>query len=243
MISVGFKTDKGMLRDANEDSLFVMPEQNLFIVADGVGGQNSGELASRMSVGYMAQYVSLHPVADVESKRDLKRYFKACFEGANELVYYKSNEEKNNKGMATTSVMCYIRDNWAYVINVGDSRAYLIRDNVISQVTIDHTCVNEMLQSGLLTPQEAENHPDKNMITRAVGGERTIRPDFFQFEICSGDVILLCSDGLYGEVDNKSMLNIIRNTQSMHGLAKSLVEEANRNGGRDNISVICIKVH
>ena len=92
--SVGFKTDKGMLRGGNEDSLFVMPDQNLYIVADGVGGHNSGELASRMAVGYMAQYVALHPISDVKSKRDLKKYFKTCFEGANELVFNKANQEK-----------------------------------------------------------------------------------------------------------------------------------------------------
>ncbi len=240
--SVGFKTDKGMLRGGNEDSIFIMPEQNLYIVADGVGGHNSGELASRMAVGYMAQYVALHPIADVKSKKDLKKYFKTCFEGANELVFRKSNEEQENRGMATTAVICHIRDGWAYVVNVGDSRAYLVRDGVVRQVTEDHTYVNEMLHSGILSEEEAKNRPDKNMITRAIGGEKDIRPDFFSFEVCPEDIIILCSDGLYGEIPDAKMGFIVDNTKSMHGLAKTLVDEANKNGGKDNISVICIKV-
>ena len=242
MTSVGFKTDKGVQRGGNEDSIFVMPEQNLYIVADGVGGHNSGELASRMAVGFMAQYVALHPLERIASKRELKRYFKACFEGANELVYNKSNEEADNRGMATTSVLCCIREGWAYVVNVGDSRAYLIRDNILRQVTEDHTMVNEMLKSGLISYDEAMNHPDRNMITRAIGGERTVKPDYYQFEVCSGDLIILCTDGLYGELATGKMEEIAASTKSMHRLAKNLVDEANRSGGKDNISVICIKV-
>lgn len=240
--SVGFKTDKGMLRGGNEDSLFVMPDQNLYIVADGVGGHNSGELASRMAVGYMAQYVALHPISEVKSKRDLKKYFKTCFEGANELVFNKANQEKENSGMATTSVLCHIRSGWAYVVNVGDSRAYLVRDGVVRQVTQDHTYVNEMIQSGILSEEEAKNRPDKNMITRAIGGEKSVKPDFFSFEVCADDIIILCSDGLYGEIPDEKMGKIVSSTKSMHGLAKNLVDEANKSGGKDNISVICIKV-
>lgn len=239
--SVGFKTDKGKLRGGNEDSIFVMPEQNLYIVADGVGGHNSGELASRMAVGYMAQYVSLHAISEAKTQKDLRDYFKTCFEGANELVFQKSNEETNNSGMATTSVLCYIRDNLAYVVNVGDSRAYLVRDGIVRQVTEDHTYINEMVQSGLITAEEAKDRPDKNMITRAIGGEKSIQPDFFSFEVCSDDIVILCTDGLYGEITEGKIARTVAKTKSMHGLAKTLVDEANKNGGKDNISVICIK--
>lgn len=242
MTSVGFKTDKGMLRGGNEDSIFVMPEQNLYIVADGVGGHNSGELASRMAVGFMAQYVALHPTDKISNRRELKRYFKACFEGANELVYGKAMEEPGNNGMATTCVLCYLKDSWAYVVNVGDSRAYLLRDGVLRQVTEDHTCVNEMLKSGLISESEAKTRPDRNMITRAIGGERTVKPDFFQFETCPGDIIILCTDGLYGELKTEEIEGISRSARSMHRLAGNLVEAANKSGGKDNISVICIKL-
>jgi len=144
--------------------------------------------------------------------------------------------------MATTAVLCYLRSGWAYIVNVGDSRAYLVRDGVLRQATEDHTYINEMLKQGMITEEEAAKRPDKNMITRAIGGEKSVRPDFFQFEISSGDVIILCTDGLYGEVEEPRIASLAVQNKSMHGLAGKLVEEANRCGGKDNISVICIKV-
>ena len=242
MISVGFKTDKGALRSGNEDSLFVMPAQQIYIVADGVGGHNSGELASRMAVGYIAQYVAMHPISEVTSKIELRRYFLDCFQGANELIYHKSLEEEGNTGMATTTVLCYLDAGDCYIVNVGDSRAYLIREGVMRQLPDDHTLVQDMLRSGLLTKDEALTHPDRNMITKAIGGESAIEPDFYRFETCPGDVILLCTDGLYGEVSADKILRLASDYDSMHDLAKRLVEEANEAGGKDNISVVCIRI-
>ena len=242
MISVGFKTDKGNLRSCNEDSLFLLPEQNLYIVADGVGGHNSGELASRMAVGYMAQYAAIHPVSAVSSKKELKKYFQECFSGANELIHSKSLEEEGNSGMATTTVLCYLDSDDCYVVNVGDSRAYLVRDGVLRQLTEDHTLVQDMLRSGLLSKEEAMTHPDRNMITRAIGGDETIEPDFYRFRTYPGDVILLCTDGLYGEVSADRILSLSSEYTSMHKLAKTLVDEANEAGGKDNISVVCIRI-
>lgn len=240
MISVGFKTDKGRQRGGNEDSLFILPEQQLYIIADGVGGHNSGELASRLAVGYIAQYVAINQFSAVRNERELKRYLNSCIEGANELVYGKAAGE--NKGMATTTVLCCIRGDKAYVVNVGDSRAYLIRDGMIRQITKDHTLVQEMLDNGLITEEEAAKHPDRHMITRAVGGDSRVRADFFNFEIYPRDVIILCSDGLYGETGDRMIAQIACGAQTMHGLATELVEAANRHGGNDNISVICIKI-
>ncbi|MBR4149878.1 MAG: serine/threonine-protein phosphatase, partial [Firmicutes bacterium] len=159
MVSVGFKTDRGRQRQNNEDSLFVLPEQQLYIVADGVGGHNSGELASRMSVGYMAQYVAMNPMEGIKQKRELKRYFRTCFEGANDLVFKKAGGDEVTLGMATTTVLCLLREGRAFVVNVGDSRAYLIREGKIMQVTTDHTCVQELIDQGLITPEQAKNHP------------------------------------------------------------------------------------
>ena len=242
MVSVGFKTDKGRSRVSNEDSLFVLPEEQLYIVADGVGGHNSGELASRMAVGYIAQYVAMHPLNLVGDRRALRRYFKSCIEGANELIYGKAQEDPANSGMATTTVLTYLQDDDAFVVNVGDSRAYLLRDGVLRQVTEDHTRVHEMVQDGLITEKEAEDRPDRNMITRAVGGEARVRPDFFRFKTYPGDIIILCTDGLYGEVSEDRIAEIGGTVKTMHRLAKVLVEEANNNGGGDNITAVCIKI-
>ncbi|NCB41480.1 MAG: Stp1/IreP family PP2C-type Ser/Thr phosphatase [Clostridia bacterium] len=242
MISVGFKTDRGVARDGNEDALFVLPEQQLYIVADGVGGHNSGELASRLAVGYIAQYVALHPLTSIEEKPLLRAYFKKCFEGANELIYNKAGRDGENEGMATTAVLCYLREDVAYIVNVGDSRAYLIRDNSILQITEDHTCVQSMLKSGMISLEQALSHPDHNMITRAIGGEPEVVPDFFMFDVFEGDIILLCTDGLYGEMSSERILELAQDRKTMHRFASDLVEEANQQGGKDNISVICIKI-
>lgn len=242
MISVGFKTDRGISRTDNEDSVFVLPDRQLFMVADGVGGHNSGELASRMAVGYMAQFVALHPLEYVRNGSELREYFFTLFKGANEMIFNKSVSEKNNRGMATTSVLCYIRDNMAYVVNIGDSRAYLVRDGQLHQVTKDHTVVQQLLDQGLITAEEAEQRPDKNMITRALGGEKNINPDFFVFETYPEDTIILCSDGLYGEIEEDRLAYMASNSSTMHGLSSELVNVANTNGGSDNISVVCIRI-
>lgn len=242
MISVGFKTDKGKSRKENEDSIFVLPDRQLFMVADGVGGHNSGELASRMAVSYMAQFVALNPIEQMKDGLELKDYFFSLFAGANELIFEKSSNEENNRGMATTAVLCYLRDNKAYVVNVGDSRCYLVREKSLHQVTNDHSLVQEMINKGLITPEEAEERPDKNMITRALGGEPKVRPDFFVFDIFPGDTIILCSDGLYGEIDPAYMSRMAGSARTMHGLSTELVNAANQNGGSDNISVVCIRI-
>jgi len=242
MISVGFKTDKGKSRQDNEDSVFVLPDKQIFMVADGVGGHNSGELASRMAVSYMAQFAALNPIQDMKDGDELKEYFTNLFAGANELIYEKSVHEQANRGMATTAVLCYLRGNKAFVVNIGDSRCYLIRDGQLHQVTNDHTLVQEMICKGLITPEEAEKRSDKNMITRALGGEPKVRPDFFVFETFPSDTIILCSDGLYGEIDADYMTKLACNASTMHGLSTELVNAANKNGGSDNISVVCIRI-
>ncbi len=242
MISVGFKTDKGVSRTDNEDSVFVLPDRNLYMVADGVGGQNSGELASRTAVGYMAQFAALHPIGQVRSGTELKAYFNSLRAGANELIFKKANSESMNRGMATTALLCYLRDSKAYVVNVGDSRAYLVRDEKIMQITSDHTLVQEMIDRGEIRADQADSHPEKHVITRAVGGEPIIKPDYYTFDTYSKDTIILCTDGLYGMVEESQIARLASRAKTMHGLSRSLVDLANINGGEDNITVVCIRI-
>lgn len=242
MLSVGFKSDKGMCRGHNEDSVFVLPDQQLYIVADGVGGHNAGDVASRMAVESIAAYVTKNPVSLAENPSQLKEFFMSCISFANENIFARASVPGEGYGMATTCVLCYIRDDQAYVVNVGDSRAYLIREGKIGQVTEDHSCVQEMIRSGLITEEEAKDRPDRNMITRALGGEPGVSPDFFSFKLYAGDTILLCSDGLYGEVSSERLAELCTRYKTMHRLSRQLVDEANRNGGKDNISVVCIRV-
>lgn len=242
MVQVGFKTDKGKKRNNNEDCLFVMPECKTYIVADGVGGHNSGEIASRTAVSSIAEYIKANPFEMIQDEERLKRYFLNCLRLVNQKIYDLSYNEPEHKGMATTLVMICIKDGKAYLVNVGDSRAYIVRNGSMSQITEDHTYVNELLKNGTITKEEAAVHPQKNMIMRALGGEKDIFPDFYQIEIQSKDTFILCTDGLYSEVSDDEICQLAHAATTMSSLSSKLVKIANENGGNDNITVVCLKI-
>ena len=242
MAQIGFKSNAGMIRDNNEDACFVIPSHNVYVVADGVGGNNAGEIASRTAVRGVAEYVTTEPLEECSSPDEIREYFIRCLSQVNDEIYQMGQKHKENKGMATTVVIAYIREDTAYVINVGDSRAYLFRKGSLSQITVDHTYVNELLKNGVITEEEAENHAQKNVITRAAGAEPVVKADFFQTELEKDDILMLCSDGLYGEVDEQKLAEILDKKNTMSGTCTRLVEEALRCGGRDNITVICLKI-
>ncbi len=230
------------MRRSNEDSVFVLPKHQLYIVADGVGGHNSGEVASRMAVEYIAEYAESWPPAKAGTDAELKDYFEDCMAGANRLIYKEAQEPGRRFGMATTCVLLYIRGDDAYVVNIGDSRCYLVRDGIMRQISEDHSTVQEKVKLGLMSPEEAKNSPDRNQITRALGGEETAEPDFFTFKLYPADTVLLCSDGLYSEVEESRIADLCGRYKTMHRLTKQLVDEANKNGGKDNISVVCVRI-
>lgn len=242
MLRVGFKTDRGQQRSNNEDAFFVLPEQRVYIVADGVGGHNSGEIASRFAVQQIAEYVSKNQIPETQEEEALKNYLLKCLKQVNQQLYEMAKESRKNAGMATTLALVYINDAKAYVVNVGDSRVYLIRDRLIRQITEDHTYVNQLLKSGAITKEEAENHPKRNMITRAIGAEYDLSPDFYQFKVYEGDLLLLCTDGLYGELSENEINEMAQGRRSMHRLANDYVKEANERGGKDNVTVVCIMI-
>ena len=220
----------------------MLPDQQLYIVADGVGGHNAGDVASRLAVESIAAYVKKNPLSLAVDPGQLKDFFMSCISFANERVFAGAATPGDSQGMATTCVLCYIRGDQAYVVNVGDSRAYLVRDGRIGQVTEDHSCVQELVNSGLISEEEAMNRPDRNMITRALGGASSVQPDFFSFQLYAGDTVVLCSDGLYGELSSQRIAELCTRYKTMHRLSRQLVDEANGNGGKDNISVVCIRV-
>ena len=239
MISIGFKTDKGLTRQDNEDAVFVLPDRNLYMVADGVGGQNNGELASRTAVGYMAQFAALHPVAMVREGAALKQYFMSLLSGANELIFGKAYSEPGSTGMATTAVICYLRDDTAYVVNVGDSRAYLLRDGELTQVTEDHSMVADMVRKGVLTEEQAACHPMRNYITRAVGTEENIEIDISVHDRKNHDRWLICSDGMYGMVPKNELLQLM-STDNLEEAATRMLQAALDGGGKDNITIVLV---
>lgn len=242
MIQVGFRSDKGIRRRNNEDAFYVLPEKRLFVVADGVGGNNSGEVASRSAVKYIADYLQEHSPEEITDEVELRRYFTECFNGMNDLVFNMAHAHPENKGMATTVVMTYLKGGKAYIVNVGDSRAYMYRDGILSQLTEDHSYVNSLIKNGSITKEEARRHRDKNVITRAVGGEELVFPDFFRIDVKPGDIFLMCTDGLHGEVDDDGIAKILSAGKTMSETCATLVRKANQNGGNDNITTICFRI-
>ena len=231
MVQIGFKCDKGIMRQNNEDACFVVPGRNVYVVADGVGGNNSGEVASRTAVSEIARMVNEAAMDQYRSPEEV-----------NEQIYQMGLQSQQNRGMATTIVTAYIRMNSAYIANIGDSRAYLFRSGKLGQITRDHTYVNELIDKGVITEDEAEHHEQKNVITKALGTEHRADPDFYKVDLESNDILLLCSDGLYGEVPAEKIAQILKTDQNMNDMCTSLVQEALAAGGRDNITVICLKI-
>lgn len=239
---IGFKSNTGVLRSNNEDACFVIPSHDVYIVADGVGGNNGGEIASRTAVRRIAEYVNENPVEQCISPEEIYDYFEKCLIETNLEIYTIGRENKENKGMATTAVVAYIRENKAYLANIGDSRAYLFHQGKLEQITEDHTYVNELLKRGVITTKEAENHNQRNVITRALGAEKNVQVDYFQYEMEKGDILLLCSDGLYGEVKDNRIAEILQQEKPMPKICSDLVDEAIQCGGRDNITVVCLEI-
>lgn len=233
-------TDIGRRRESNQDFVYASDQPvgnlpNLMIVADGMGGHNAGDLASRCTVESMIGYLQT-----AEGKRPISLLSEAIHY-ANEQVIKKAQSDKAFEGMGTTVVAAVIKEGYLYVANVGDSRLYLI-DQEISQITRDHSLVEEMVRLGELQRKDARSHPDRNVITRAVGVRTPVRIDFFDVKLEPGDRILLCSDGLTNMVEDSDILQIIRTCASPKEAAQRLVNEANKNGGKDNISVVLAEV-
>ena len=241
-MEVGFKTDKGMKRQNNEDACFVMLPEKVFLVADGVGGGNAGEIASRTAVSEIASYISNNPIKNATNKYAIVNYFQDAIEKANSKIYEMAVKYQENKGMATTLVAVYFNEGKAYIANVGDSRVYIFRDDEFLQLTEDHTYVNTLVKAGILTEAQAAVDSRKNIITKALGADVTVEPDFFQVDVSCGDVLILCTDGLYDEVSEEELIGVIESDVSMSILCNQLIEIANTNGGHDNITLISLRV-
>lgn len=238
----GCITDKGRTRQKNEDSIKIISSENFFMLADGVGGNNSGEVASSCAVEALEKYVSENPLDRLSSKEEIFRYFLDAVNFVNQYILVISDTDAKFEGMATTLVFAYIKDDTVYVSNIGDSRLYVATDEKLYQITDDHTYVNDLVKMGAITREEASRHKKKNVITKAIGVNSYIRPDCFCVKAGPGSTLLICSDGLYDEVSDKDIFRTLTSNDDMQQCADDLVGQANENGGSDNISVICIRM-
>lgn len=239
-MKVFFETNKGLMRENNEDSLIVEEFQNysLFAVADGMGGHKAGEVASSIAIEGIRKYF----VESVEKEGfQPPSFIIESVSLTNEKIREESSKNQECCGMGTTIAMAVIdkKQNIIYIGNVGDSRAYLIRNDEIKQITTDHTYVNELLKDGRITADEAKTHPKRNVITRALGSEEIVHADIFELELYDNDILLLCTDGLTTHVSDKEMLEIIKEYNTADSVQK-LIKLANDNGGTDNITIIIV---
>jgi len=239
---VGFRSDKGLMRSNNEDACFVLMGDKVYVVADGVGGGNAGEIASRTAVSEIANYVVENPVSRLDNKYAIVNYFQTCLDKVNEKIYKMANTYKENSGMATTIAIVFISSQKAFISNVGDSRVYLYRGGQLAQLTEDHTYVNSLVKAGILSQEQADTDERKNVITKALGAEPTVEPDFFQVDIMENDIFLICTDGLYDEVGREEIIQVLKEHHSMSEICAELVNRANEHGGHDNITIVSLKV-
>lgn len=239
-------TDKGITRDHNEDSFILFPEQEIYVVADGMGGHAAGEVASEMAVETAKLMVNL-PVWPLEDKiwpRMRTNAIISTYHLANLLILKDSMSNPAHRGMGTTMVSAVVRGDYIDIINVGDSRAYRIRDGKMVQVSHDQSLVQQYIDEGRLKTQaEIDAFPYKNIITQAMGTQQNIIPDIFEEKIETGDIYVLCSDGLTNEVSDEEIAKTVtESSEDLNKAAQTLIDKANANGGRDNITVVLIQL-
>lgn len=235
-------TDTGKTRLVNQDYVFAMEEQignleNLFVVADGMGGHNAGDYASRFCVEAFTEIIRTTaegmPVSILSKALGL----------TNQKLLDEAKDREELTGMGTTFVVSTVLNNILYVANVGDSRLYLIRNKEIKQITEDHSLVEEMVKNGEIEREQMRFHPNKNIITRALGASEIVVPDYFEVDLSANDLILMCSDGLTNMMDDKDILEITEKyPDDLEAACTTLVRMANDNGGKDNISIVMIKL-
>jgi len=248
-IEVAGETNVGMKRNHNEDNFSVLEDSGLYIVADGMGGHASGEVASKMAVDSLQEFFSAtanDPERTWPYKMDRSKGYEenrliTGIKLANLRIYESAQRDARQRGMGTTIVAVFAVESGVYVAHVGDSRVYRIRDKKLEQLTEDHSLLNDYIKMKRLTPEEIANFPHKNVIVRALGMKDTVKVDSRFEQPQENDIILLCSDGLSGAVSDDEMLEITTSTSDLKAAAAKLIERANANGGPDNITVVLVR--
>jgi PPM family protein phosphatase len=237
--SCAARTDVGVVRSGNEDNYLMLSDRGVFIVADGMGGHAAGEVASEMAVRIISREIgSLRGVTDEQAGERIQR----AIVSANEAIFERTLSEHDKRGMGTTTTVLALLPGRYLVGQVGDSRAYLLRNGSFLQLTKDHSYVQEQVDAGLLTPEQARVHPYSNVITRCVGAGSEVVPDLYFGTLNAGDVLLLASDGLTGMLEDEQLVRILEAGEGPQSWVDRMIAEANRRGGLDNITAIIVKI-
>lgn len=238
----GIRTDIGLKRQLNEDNCNVLVGYpgipTCFVIADGMGGHKCGEVASKQAVDSVC---NLLLKADWENE-DIPGMLRDIITRVNDEIYNFSLLDEATQGMGTTLIITVLKNKKLYIGHVGDSRVYIIRDDNIEKVTWDHSFIEELVKNGSITRDEAVNHPNKNLITRAVGYELGLQVDTYEIDLKENDIILLCTDGLTNMLLEEEILEIVKNKEEPQDACDTLIQKANNNGGEDNITVIVGKI-
>jgi protein phosphatase len=238
-ITCAGRTDVGIIRSGNEDSYLMVPDRGVFVVADGMGGHAAGEVASEMAVRFVARELgSLKGLSD-DQVADRMR---AAIRSANGAIFQRTLTEHDKRGMGTTVTSMVLYDTRFLIGQVGDSRAYLFRDGKLIQLTKDHSYVQEQVDAGYLTPEQARSHPYSNVITRCVGANSDVMPDIYLGTVKPKDLFLLASDGLTGMLEDHQLSDLLTAIRMPQEQVDDLITEANRHGGLDNITAILVRV-
>ncbi len=243
MIQAYAKSDQGKVREMNQDYYYIsnsLDEIQLYILADGMGGYNGGEIASKLAVETAKNYIK-NNFKDIEKDRDsIIQLIGSSMEYANMVVYEKSKEKPELQGMGTTLEICLIYNNKVYIGHIGDSRIYRIRKDFIRKLTQDHSYVQKLVKEGTITKEEAAHHPQKNMLMKALGCNAFVEPDVMVKGFLKDDILIMCSDGLTNMIDQETIYQMA-SKKNIEQASKDLVQRANDNGGYDNITVVIIK--
>jgi protein phosphatase len=233
------RTDVGVVRSGNEDNYLMLSDRGVFIVADGMGGHAAGEVASEMAVRIASREIgSIRGLSEPQVGDRIRGAIRV----ANDAIFERTISEHDKRGMGTTATVLVLMRGRYLIGQVGDSRAYLLRDGAFSQLTKDHSYVQEQVDAGLLTPEQARIHPYSNVITRCVGASVDVVPDLYYGALHTGDVVLLASDGLTGMLEDEHLVKILKSEGDPQTWVDRMITEANRRGGLDNITAIVVRI-
>lgn len=237
------QTDPGRVRENNEDSVAFDAATNLGVLADGMGGYNAGEIASGMATAYIKSELArwLSEASPQANAGEVRRAIEICVDNANRSIFAASCSNRHYAGMGTTLVVGAFLDNRLLLGHVGDSRCYRWRGNTLLQITKDHSLLQEQIDAGLLTPEQAATAPNKNLVTRALGVDNVVSLELNEHRVEPGDIYLMCSDGLSDMMPDAAIAEVLQHGISLLPMAQELVTLANQNGGRDNITVLLIQ--
>jgi len=237
-------TDTGRARNNNEDSVAVDEASSLIVLADGMGGYNAGEVASGMATAFIKAELGrwLQEASTSASDTDVRRAMDICVDNANRAIFNAANSNPQYTGMGTTLVVGVFREGRVLMGHVGDSRGYRLRGGRLQQITHDHSLLQEQIDAGLITVEQAAFSANKNLVTRAVGVEDTVLLETHLHDLMPGDVYLLCSDGLSDMLDDEGIAQVLQSHDSLEEAGAALIDAANDAGGKDNISVILARV-